>query len=74
MKKGHMKKKIEDDMLPEYDFRKAERGKYVKRFSAGTNLIVLSPELVKVFPNSQSVNEALRTLVRISGKKISKAA
>jgi len=53
------------DMLSEYDFTKARRGKYARRYAGGTNLVVLAPDVAKVFPNSQSVNEALRTLTRI---------
>jgi hypothetical protein len=51
--------------LEEYDFRKGVRGKYAERFAEGTNLVLLDPELAKIFPDSQAVNEALRTLVRI---------
>ena len=57
------------ELLPEYDFRKGIRGKYVKRYEAGSNVVVLSPEVAKVFPTSESVNEALRALVKIVRKK-----
>jgi len=57
------------EILPEYDFRSGVRGKYAKRYATGTNVVVLSPDLTKAFPTSQSVNEALRTLVRIGGKR-----
>jgi len=57
--------------VPDYDFANGVRGKYAARFAAGTNIVVLSPDVAEVFPNSEAVNEALRTLVRISGKRLS---
>ncbi|MFA6958111.1 MAG: hypothetical protein WC538_19760 [Thermoanaerobaculia bacterium] len=57
-----------DDMRPEYDFSGGVRGKYANRFAAGTNVILLEPDLAVRFPDSKSVNEALRTLVRVAGK------
>ncbi len=49
-------------MLNEYDFRSGIRGKYAKRYAQGTNVIVLEPGIAKVFPDSKSVNNALRAL------------
>ncbi len=40
------------------------------RYAAGTNLVLLSPDVAEVFPDSAAVNEALRTLVRLSEKTI----
>jgi hypothetical protein len=57
------------DMLDKYDFSKGVRGKYVKRFAEGSNVVVLSPDIAKVFPDSESVNEALRTLVKIADRR-----
>lgn len=59
------------DMLPEYDFAGGERGRFYKRF-ANIHLkdtIVLDPALRRVFPDSASVNEALRTLLRLADSK-----
>ncbi len=70
-----MKKVIAErgaEMLEEYDFSKGVRGKYTKRYGAGSNVVVLSPEIAKVFPTSESVNEALRTLVKIARKRSKK--
>jgi hypothetical protein len=58
---------LDDDMLPEYDFRGGVRGKYARDFGRNRNLRVLAPDLLATFPDSESVNEALRTLVRIAG-------
>ena len=59
----------EDDLRPEYDFSSLKggvRGKYFRRFQAGTNIVRLEPELARVFPTDDAVNEALRTVVRAS--------
>ena len=56
------------EMLPEYDFSKGVRGKYAKRYAEGSNVVMLSPDVARVFRTSESVNEALRTLVRVGRK------
>lgn len=67
MKEGLMKKVITDtEMLEEYDFSKGVRGKYSQRYATGSNVVVISPDVAEVFPDSESVNEALRTLIRIA--------
>ncbi|HSB29600.1 MAG TPA: hypothetical protein VLE19_17165 [Pyrinomonadaceae bacterium] len=53
------------DMLEEYDFSNGVRGKYADRFAKGANVIVLDPDVAEVFPNSESVNQALRALAAI---------
>ncbi|HLE56733.1 MAG TPA: hypothetical protein VJB15_06600 [Rhodothermia bacterium] len=54
-----------DDILPEYDFSKARRNPYAARYREGTNVVLLDPDVAKDFPDSQSVNEALRALSAI---------
>ena len=54
-----------DEMLSEYDFSKGIRGKYSKRYTEGTNIIMIDPDLHDYFPDQKSVNEALRSLVNI---------
>jgi hypothetical protein len=54
-------------MRPEYDFAAMKggvRGKYVWRYRAGTNLVLLEPEVAEAFPNDAAVNEALRAVLR----------
>ena len=64
------KRKVEtrdDDMRPEYDFslfKGAVRGKYYERAMAGTNLVLIEPEVFKVFPSGEAVNAALREVLR----------
>ena len=60
------------DMLDEYDFSKGVRGKYAQRYAAGSNIVVLSPDLAEVFPDSESVDEALRALVKVARKSVKK--
>ena len=56
-----------DELRNEYDLSKLKggaRGKYIARFRAGTNLVLLSPDVAKHFPDDQAVNTALRSLIR----------
>jgi hypothetical protein len=53
------------DLLEEYDFSKGVKGKYAKRYAEGTNVVVIEPDVAKVFPDHDSVNQALRSLVEI---------
>ncbi|NTV06789.1 MAG: hypothetical protein HGA59_09850 [Chlorobiaceae bacterium] len=53
------------DMLEEYDFSKGVRGKYTVRYSEGTNVVVIDPDVSKYFPDHDSVNEALRSLLPV---------
>lgn len=59
-------KRSRADMRPEYDFSDGVRGKYVERYLKGTNVVLLDPEVAAAFPNSTSVNEALRALLAIA--------
>ncbi len=66
-------KKMADDLWPEYDLSKLKggvRGKYAKRFRQGTNLVLLWPDVAGYFPDEQSVNAALRSLVGIAKTKL----
>jgi hypothetical protein len=58
-----------DELRPEYDLSRLKagvRGKYYKQATAGTNLVLIDPELADVFPDTESVNRALRLLVDTS--------
>jgi hypothetical protein len=56
-------------MRSEYDFSKGVRGKYAQRFREGTNIVILTPEVAEMFPDSAAVNDALMALVRIARRK-----
>lgn len=51
-----------DTLRAEYDFSGATRGATVARYRRGTNVVVIDPDVLDVFPDSASVNEALRAL------------
>ena len=67
-----MKKAIKgqvDELRPQYtssDFPKLTRGKYVGKLRTSSNVIILDPELADLFPNSEAVNSALRSLSEIA--------
>lgn len=68
MKKAQ-KSERRDELRPEYDLSKLKgsvRGKYSERCKAGTNLVLLSPDVAPYFPDEQSVNHALRSLIGIA--------
>jgi hypothetical protein len=64
------KAKHDDEMRDHYDFSGGVRGKYAARYEQGTNVVVLAPDVAEIFPDSIAVNEALRTLVRMSAKML----
>ena len=85
MKTTKTKKKKNGDMRAEYDFSKAERGKFhrvldkgytvrvkqgdgtevVQHYILAEGTVLLEPDVREYFPDSQSVNEALRSLIRL---------
>ena len=52
-------------MRKEYDFSKGTRGKYARKYKEGTNIVLLDPDVAKVFKTSGAVNRALRSLAEI---------
>ena len=65
MKKPPSKRRTVE-MRAEYDFSGGVRGKYVDRYRRGTNVVLLDPELAEAFPDSKSVNDALRALLAVA--------
>ncbi len=58
-----------DTLRPEYqrkDLGVGVRGKYFKKHSLGSNLVILQPDVAKIFPTQKSVNDALRGLIRVA--------
>ena len=66
------KRQAEKEILPEYDFSGGIRGRYAKKYARHNNLVAIERDVSKYFADSKSVNEALRTLLRI--RKDHKAA
>lgn len=68
-----MDENIEDNIRPEYGpevFAKGVRGKYYERYQAGTNLVLLAPDIRAAFPSDDAVNEALRMLIRLARQSV----
>jgi hypothetical protein len=62
-----------DSLRPEYDLTKLKggiQGKYYQQAKAGTNLVLIAPDLRATFPDTDSVNRALRLLVQVSSAAI----
>ena len=65
------KDRASDELRPAYrreDLGLGIRGKYFEAYQKGTNLVLLSPDVAKVFPTEEAVNEALRSLINIAKK------
>ena len=74
MKKRTERRRRTDELRREYDLSKLKgvRGKYARRYQAGTNLVLLSADVAEYFRDEQSVNAALRKLIHVTKvKKIS---
>ena len=54
-----------DEMLEEYDFSNGIRGKYAQAYKEGVNIVKIDSDVMKFFPDTKSVNEALRTLINL---------
>ena len=55
----------DDGMRNHYDFTGGVRGKYARRYAEGTNVVMLDPDVARVFPNREAVNETLRAVAQI---------
>lgn len=69
--KKELVKQRRDEMRPEYDLSRLKggvRGKYYQRAITGTNLVLLEPDVARAFPDSDSVNRALRLLQEVAAK------
>ncbi len=72
MKKTN-KDNFEDDMHPEYDFSQMKdgiQGKYAEKLRQGSNIVRLEPDVAEVFESEASVNEALRSLIKLAKSQI----
>jgi hypothetical protein len=68
--KKRFQSEMDDELRSEYDLREllrgTVRGKYVERYRAGTNMILLDPDVAEAFPSEQAVNEALRLVLQLT--------
>ena len=63
----------DDEMRVEYDLAELKnpvRGKYYARAMAGTNMVLLDPDIAEAFPDAKAVNDALRVLVNVARSKV----
>lgn len=70
--KKEVENEMEDELRSEYDFAQMEggiRGKYVELYQAGTNLVLLDPDVAQAFPNDKTVNDALRLLIQVAQRQ-----
>lgn len=75
--KKEVENEMEDELRSEYDFAQMEggvRGKYIERYRAGTNLVLLDPDVAQAFPNDEAVNDALRLLIQVAQRQQPKTA
>ena len=74
--KQDSEQEMDDDLRPEYDLAQllkgGVRGKYAERYRAGTNLVLLAPDVAHAFPTEEAVNQALRLVIQLA--KISTGA
>ena len=63
----------DEDMRREYDFTNAVRGKYTSRFPKDVVMVTLAPDVAASFPDAESVNEALRLIIK-AARKVAPAA
>lgn len=71
--KKNINHEMNDELRPEYDLAQLKggvRGKYTERYRRGTNLVLLEPDVAQAFPNAQSVNEALRLLIKLAQSQV----
>jgi hypothetical protein len=64
----------QDTMRDEYDFSGGVRGKHASFVAGRTNLVLLDPDVAEVFPDSASVNEALRLLAKLARQQTERPA
>jgi hypothetical protein len=57
-----------DEMRPEYDLRGGVRGNYYQQYRQGTNIVLLDSDVAAVFRDSESVNQALRVLIKAASQ------
>jgi hypothetical protein len=65
------RKRKTDELRPEYDFSSGVRGRHHAAYKAGTNVVLLDADVARAFPDSSSVNQALRMLLEIAKKQLS---
>jgi len=73
-KDSFMSQESSDDMRSEYDFSNAVQGKHHRAYAQGTNVVLLDPDVARVYRDSESVNKALRLLMELARNQTSGSA
>ncbi len=71
--KKDINQEMDDELRPEYDLAQLQggvKGKYIECYRQGTNLVLLEPDVAQAFPNAESVNEALRLLIKLAKSQV----
>jgi len=71
--KAKVETPLDDELRPECDetiLKNGVRGKYVQRYRAGTNVVLLAPDVAAAFPTAEAVNEALRLLMKVAHQSV----
>ena len=71
--KKDINQEMNDELRPEYDLAQLQggvKGKYAELYRQGTNLVLLEPDVAKAFPTAESVNEALRLLMKLAKSQV----
>ncbi|MBI2432178.1 MAG: hypothetical protein HYV26_04850 [Candidatus Hydrogenedentes bacterium] len=66
-----MKKAEKDELRREYrreDLGKGIRGRFLKEYEAGTNFVLLDPDVAAAFPTEEAVNSTLRALLELANR------
>jgi len=73
MKKQNKRKaRSSDQMRPEYDFSEGVRGKHAASYAAGSNVVVLAPDVASQFQTADDVNETLRAVAKLMERRRSR--
>jgi hypothetical protein len=60
----------EDEMRDEYDFSGGVRGKFYQEYLQGSNVVLLDADVAAVFHDSETVNQALRSLITVAKERV----
>lgn len=66
--------RVSEDMREEYDFSRGVHGKHASRAKAGSNVVILDPDVAEVFPDSKAVNDALRALTEVARAQVRRSS
>jgi len=53
----------DEEMRSHYDFTGGVRGRYARRYAEGTNVVALDPDVARLFPNREAVNDTPRAIL-----------